>query len=72
MKGEFDKTLLCAFFSGALLGIGVFAGVLTATGSSASQLRDKAVEAGHAEYYLDENNERQWRWKPIQGDCQYE
>ena len=25
---------------------------------------DDAVEAGHAEYYLDENNERQWRWLP--------
>lgn len=23
-----------------------------------------AVKAGHAEYYLDNNNERQWRWLP--------
>lgn len=22
------------------------------------------VRRGHAEYYLDENNQRQWRWKP--------
>lgn len=26
-------------------------------------MRDKAVTDGHAEYYLDENNARQWRWK---------
>lgn len=25
---------------------------------------DKAVVDGVAEYYLDENNNRQWRWKP--------
>jgi hypothetical protein len=25
--------------------------------------RDNAVKAGKAEYYLDENNVRQWRWK---------
>jgi hypothetical protein len=24
----------------------------------------QAVKAGKAEYYLDENNVRQWRWKP--------
>lgn len=24
--------------------------------------RDQAVEAGVAEYYLDQNHERQWRW----------
>ena len=24
----------------------------------------RAVKAGKAEYYLDESNERQWRWKP--------
>lgn len=23
----------------------------------------KAVEAGHAEYYLDKDNNKQWRWK---------
>ncbi len=25
--------------------------------------QDEAVKAGKAEYYLDENNQRQWRWK---------
>jgi uncharacterized membrane-anchored protein YhcB (DUF1043 family) len=24
---------------------------------------DAAVKAGKAEYYLDENNEKKWRWK---------
>lgn len=23
----------------------------------------QAVKSGHAEYYLDENNNKQWRWK---------
>ena len=27
-------------------------------------LQDKAVKDGKAEYYLDENHMRQWRWKP--------
>lgn len=25
--------------------------------------RHEAVNQGHAEYYLDENHKRQWRWK---------
>lgn len=25
--------------------------------------RDRAVEAGHAEYFLDTKNQKQWRWK---------
>jgi len=25
--------------------------------------RDTAVQEGHAEYYLDANHDRQWRWK---------
>jgi len=27
---------------------------------------DQAVEAGYAEYYLDEDNQRQWRWLPVE------
>jgi hypothetical protein len=30
-------------------------------------VRGWAVESGHAEYYLDEDNERQWRWLPTTG-----
>lgn len=26
-------------------------------------MESEAVKAGHAEYYLDENSERKWRWK---------
>ena len=26
-------------------------------------IHDEAVKAGHAEYYLDKDNEKQWRWK---------
>jgi hypothetical protein len=26
--------------------------------------REAAVKAGKAEYYLNANNEREWRWKP--------
>jgi hypothetical protein len=29
------------------------------------QMQKEVVKAGHAEYYLDENHERQWRWKEI-------
>lgn len=31
--------------------------------SGENDLEEKLVEDGHAEYYLDENNERQWRMK---------
>lgn len=27
-------------------------------------MREEAIRAGHAEYYLDASNQRQWRWKP--------
>jgi hypothetical protein len=29
-----------------------------------SEWHKEAVDAGKAEYYLDEHHERQWRWKP--------
>lgn len=29
------------------------------------RIEEEAVKAGHAEYYLDQNNQRQWRWKEI-------
>jgi hypothetical protein len=29
-----------------------------------SEWHQEAVDAGKAEYYLDEHHERQWRWKP--------
>lgn len=27
--------------------------------------RNEAVNTGHAEYYLDSDRDRQWRWKPV-------
>ena len=27
--------------------------------------REAAVKANHAEFYIDENNSRQWRWKEV-------
>ena len=29
-------------------------------------MQDKAVEKGHAEYYLDDENNKQWRWLPVE------
>ena len=40
--------------------IGFFAGVIF----DAHYFRDAAVRKGHAEYYLDKDFKRQWRWKP--------
>ena len=29
-----------------------------------NRMHDEAVKAGKAEYYLDQDNFKQWRWKP--------
>ena len=42
--------------------IGLFACILV-FGLTDSHWKREAVKAGKAEYYLDETNERQWRWK---------
>jgi hypothetical protein len=39
--------------------IGFVVGFCVAT----NEFEKTAVKQGKAEYYLDENNERQWRWK---------
>lgn len=41
--------------------VGIFV-CLAGMDGAYSEARSEAVEAGHAEYYLDEDNERQWRW----------
>lgn len=33
-------------------------------GLSSNQQKIKAVESGHAEFYLDKDHNRQWRWNP--------
>lgn len=38
---------------------------LLAMGRLDSEWRDEAVKAGHAEYYLDADHNRQWRWKEV-------
>lgn len=43
--------------------IGFIAGAL-GTKNPRSYFEAEAVEAGHAEYYLDENYDKQWRWLP--------
>ena len=60
MDKDWDAILLGAIV-GACLGfmIGLFIGFKN--GQTESQA--EAVSAGKAEYYLDQNNNRQWRWK---------
>jgi len=31
--------------------------------TTSEEWREYSVKAGKAEYYLDENNDKQWRWK---------
>ncbi len=53
--------------------LGAFiAGGLVAGCSEASWKR-RAVESGNAEFYLDKDSERQWRWRPAcqHRDCQH-
>lgn len=52
-----DSDLVAALFLGLALG------ALTAWGITYCAWERTAVNHGHAEYYLDEHYERQWRWK---------
>jgi uncharacterized protein YcfJ len=53
-----------AGFIGAVIGslIGFIAG-LAMCDNAYTAIRNGAVDKGHAEYYLDDKHERQWRWK---------
>lgn len=46
-------TAICSLLMGLIIG--------TALGYW--EAINRAVNAGKAEYYLDENNDKQWRWK---------
>lgn len=46
----------CAF-------IGFILGVFAGSGIGAESIREEAVKAGAAEYYLDGSHHRQFRWK---------
>lgn len=43
--------ILCILFGGTI-----------SDGCSRKQFEDEAVKLGHAHYYLDENNNKQWEW----------
>jgi len=43
--------------------LSLFAGSIIGCMLEDEHHKDEAVKQGHAEYYLDENNEKQWRWK---------
>lgn len=52
-----EDTYLCAgIVIGLLIGLSVALAVWVNS-------HDSAVVAGHAEFYLDADHERQWRWK---------
>lgn len=57
---EFTFPEYMALAVGAWL-IGCFGG----WGMRGKSAERAAVKAGHAEYYLDDKNDRQWRWKPL-------
>lgn len=48
---------ICSFISGFVLHISL-------TARMDEEWRNESVDSGHAEFYLDENHERQWRWLP--------
>ncbi len=37
--------------------------LVTATNVAEQQIINEAVQSGHAEYFLDAKNKKQWRWK---------
>lgn len=71
---EVDMLAVSVF---VVVGVSVFIGIITHGFQEAERrgkrqgwadgilkMRDEAVAIGHAEYYLDEKHERQWRWLP--------
>ncbi len=46
--------------------IGFFAATVICVVQINRNWHDLSVKAKHAEYYLDSDGERQWRWKQIQ------
>lgn len=66
-RSHVDHGILHAFALGIVLGIGiasVFTFILMSCIDMPGRSKDSAVKAGKAEYYLDADNVRQWRWKP--------
>lgn len=46
-----------------LIMAGVMIGFVIGAVTTKKDFRDEAVDHNKAEYYLDNNNNRQWRWK---------
>jgi hypothetical protein len=65
-----SETLQFIGFMATIAGICVLGVIIYACGHSSGcdetreEWERKTVTDGKAEYYLDKNNERQWRWKP--------
>lgn len=51
------------FFLGVAVGVFGFVGLTAALHATPRDLMNEAVKRGHAEYYIDKDYERQWRWK---------
>lgn len=47
--------------------VGVLCGGLFGVTATNTGWKNRAVESGHAEFYLDEDNNRQWRW--LEAEC---
>ncbi len=61
MNDEFSPpSFLVGLVTGVVLML-IYSAALKATPEKSWQ--NYAVKAGKAEYYLDENNNKQWRWK---------
>lgn len=56
--GAFALLVLLATLAGICFGS-------TSAAEQTEQLRAEAVKRGHAEYYLDDNRQRQWRWRDL-------
>lgn len=56
IMGELASSLL-------VLGLAVLIGFMLGAGLMIGGRERSAVSAGHAEYYLNAEHERQWRWK---------
>lgn len=50
--------------SGFAIAMGFIMGDACGHNKAKTDMQDEAVRLGKAEYFIDENNQRQWRWKP--------
>lgn len=60
MKASSNQEFVCGAFFGFLLGVVIWLAMVRPSANWLWQL--EAVNAGHAEFFLDADHERQWRW----------